>query len=243
MLHFQYVTKWFCYEMKYQHPLMSMLRKTPSFSDYDEKNKYDTNHSPSHCSLIFDNEETETEYTHPILFSELVFQKEFISLQNFLLKQYGDKLTCKEFINLTDEQLLNLPYFGTNKLELYHRMKNYISAMDSYDNSTSIGIDSSSSWPDRDELSEWAINYVLLSEPQQKLMDKISNKLGISVNQLNLANLVHDVDLSLMKTTVSGNRFDVVYKELLGILKNEFQFVYGKSIDEIKKNYKWANAK
>lgn len=195
--------------------------KLPSIEEPLQKNEYTDTESSSNINSN-------------ILLSEFVFNKEFLSLQAFLLKQYGDTFTCAEFIDLADEKLLSLPYFGINKLYLSKKMKETILTSNISKNINYRRANNALHWPARDELTEWVMNYALLSEPQQKIMEKLSKKLDIPTNQINLANLVYDTDTSIMRTIVSGTRFNIVYQEFLYIVKNEFDIYYGKSVEELK---------
>ncbi|HEF0123874.1 TPA: hypothetical protein R8G81_002993 [Citrobacter youngae] len=170
-----------------------------------------------------------------VKFSSITFPDEFSSLQRFLLKYFGDDFSCNEFLNRNDNDYLSLEYFGLSKLDAVKRMQHYLLTMPLQQNTFD------STFPDKETLSEYQLNYALLDEPQRKLVEKVSRVLDIPANQVTVAHIVYDVDESMMRSIVVGQRFEEVYKPMLHNIHDALSEFYCENHEELKRKITGGN--
>lgn len=170
------------------------------------------------------------------LLSLLELPDDYRVIKRLLVNHFGDELTCRQFVGLGENTLLDVPSMGRGKLETCLALKSALADAE-YFNAAKNGVAALSvaePWPDKALLSDLLINYAALNDGQQKLVERLSRKLDTPLNLMTVVHVIEGFDASDMTRIIAGERLDTVFNGLCGLLREAVTPFVDKAEDEIK---------
>lgn len=176
-----------------------------------------------------------------IKFQEISLPSEFKALKQALLRNFGDQITCTQIVNISEQEISKLSYFGTKKTSLFSNLKEHLLSTHHAEKAQKPIAMQSKNWPEKEKLADLCINFGKLDEAEKKFVQRLSREINIPFSHINASHIIHNCSRSFLRKTALGTTYEDIAIKLRDKIYRELNNYIDKTDDEIKSSLTGSN--